>query len=163
MRIAPQKAPQAIPFPAPQSSPTPGPRLLILARILVFKKSSREARQARKAALDRRQDRIRMIAIRRTSHLTARYVQHNVQGVNAITYTEARAELASTIKRVCRDRTPVIITRKREDAVVMMSLADYESLTETAYLLRNPRNAKRLLDSIKQLDSGKGKERALLT
>jgi antitoxin YefM len=83
--------------------------------------------------------------------------------MNAITYTEARAELASTIKRVCRDRSPVIITRKREDAVVMMSLADYESLNETAYLLRNPRNAKRLLDSIKQLDSGKGKERALLS
>lgn len=83
--------------------------------------------------------------------------------MNAITYSEARAELASTIKKVCRDRAPVIITRKREDAVVMMSLADYESLTETAYLLRNPRNAKRLLDSIKQLESGKGKERALLT
>ncbi len=83
--------------------------------------------------------------------------------MNAITYSEARAELATTIKKVCRDRTPVIITRKREDAVVMMSLADYESLTETAYLLRNPRNAKRLLDSIKQLESGKGKERSLLT
>jgi antitoxin YefM len=83
--------------------------------------------------------------------------------MNAITYSEARAELASTIKRVCRDRAPIIITRKREDAVVMMSLADYESLTETAYLLRNPRNAKRLLDSIKQLEAGKGKARALLT
>jgi antitoxin YefM len=95
--------------------------------------------------------------------LTIIYVQHIVHIMNAITYSEARAELASTIKRVCRDRSPVIITRKREDAVVMMSLADYESLTETAYLLRNPRNAKRLLDSIKQLEAGKGKERALLT
>jgi len=45
----------------------------------------------------------------------------------------------------------------------MMSLADYESLNETAYLLRNPRNAKRLLDSVRQLDSGKGKAHALLT
>lgn len=90
-------------------------------------------------------------------------VQHIVHIMNAITYSEARAELASTIKRVCRDRAPIIITRKREDAVVMMSLADYESLTETAYLLRNPRNAKRLLDSIKQLEAGKGKARALLT
>lgn len=95
--------------------------------------------------------------------LTVGNVQHIVHIMNAITYSEARAELATTIKKVCRDRAPVIITRKREDAVVMMSLADYESLTETAYLLRNPRNAKRLLDSIKQLESGKGKERALLT
>ena len=83
--------------------------------------------------------------------------------MRAITYSEARAELATTIKRVCRDRAPVIITRKREDAVVMMSLADYESLNETAYLLRNPRNAKRLLDSVRQLDSGNGTAHTLLT
>ena len=94
--------------------------------------------------------------------LTIIDVQHIVHIVKAITYSEARAELATTIKRVCRDRAPVIITRKREDAVVMMSLADYESLTETAYLLRNPRNAIRLLNSIKQLGAGKGKKRALL-
>ena len=83
--------------------------------------------------------------------------------MNAITYSEARANLADTIKRVCRDRNPVIITRKREDTVVMMSLADYESLNETAYLLRNPRNAQRLLDAVKQLNEGKGKEHALLS
>jgi antitoxin YefM len=83
--------------------------------------------------------------------------------MHAITYSEARANLANTIKRVCRDRNPVIITRKREDTVVMMSLADYESLSETAYLLRNPRNARRLLDAVKQLEAGKGRERALVS
>ena len=83
--------------------------------------------------------------------------------MNAITYSEARANLADTIKRVCRDRNPVIITRKREDTVVMMSLADYESLNETAYLLRTPKNARRLLDAVKQLEAGQGKEHALLT
>jgi antitoxin YefM len=82
--------------------------------------------------------------------------------MNAITYSEARANLADTIKRVCRDRNPVIITRKREDTVVMMSLADYESLNETAYLLRTPRNARRLLDAVRQLETGRGKERELL-
>lgn len=81
--------------------------------------------------------------------------------MNAITYSEARANLAETIKRVCRDRNPVLITRKREDTVVMMSLADYEALNETAYLLRSPRNARRLLDAVKQLDAGKGREHAL--
>jgi antitoxin YefM len=82
--------------------------------------------------------------------------------MNAITYTEARANLASTIKQVCRDHEPIIITRKRENAVVLLSLEDYESLTATAYLLRNPRNARRLLDAVKELDEGRGKERRLV-
>jgi antitoxin YefM len=43
----------------------------------------------------------------------------------------------------------------------MISLDDYESLTETSYLLRAPRNARRLLDAIKELEEGKGKERRL--
>ncbi len=88
------------------------------------------------------------------------YVQYAVH-MTAITYTEARASFAETIRRVCQDHDPVIITRKREDAVVMMSLEDYESLTETAHLLRSPRNARRLLDSIKELEEGKGTERQL--
>ena len=82
--------------------------------------------------------------------------------MNAITYTEARANLANTIKRVCQDHNPIIITRKRENSVVMMSLEDYESLTETSYLLRSPKNARRLLNSIKELEEGRGRERSLL-
>jgi antitoxin YefM len=82
--------------------------------------------------------------------------------MNAITYTEARETLAETIRRVCQDHDPIIITRKREDSVVMIALDDFESLTETAYLLRSPRNTRRLLDSIKELEEGKGIERALV-
>lgn len=82
--------------------------------------------------------------------------------MNAITYTEARSDLANTIKRVCQDHNPIIITRKRENSVVMMSLDDYESITETAYLLRSPKNAQRLLDSIKALEDGRGRERSLI-
>ena len=74
--------------------------------------------------------------------------------MNAITYTAARENLASTMDQVCLDRTPVIITRKREQAVVMIALEDYESLQETAYLLRNPANAKRLLQSIEAAEKG---------
>jgi len=85
-----------------------------------------------------------------------------LSSMNAITYTEARETLAKTIRRVCRDHDPVVITRKREDSVVMMSLEDYESLTATAYLLRNSRNARRLLESIKELEEGRGKQRRLL-
>ena len=74
--------------------------------------------------------------------------------MNAITYTAARENLASTMDQVCLDRDPVIITRKREQAVVMISLEDYESLQETAYLLRSPANAKRLLESIEAAEKG---------
>ena len=81
--------------------------------------------------------------------------------MTTMTYSEARAKLAKTIARVCRDHAPVTITRKSEDTVVMMSLADYESLSETAYLLRSPKNARRLVEALSQLNKGKGKERKL--
>jgi len=81
--------------------------------------------------------------------------------MKAITYTAAREKLAETMQRVCEDRAPVVITRRRDQAVVMMALEDYEALEETAYLLRSPRNARRLRDAIDQLRAGKGKERKL--
>ena len=76
--------------------------------------------------------------------------------MKSITYAAARKNLASTINRVCEDNTPVIITRSPDQAVVMLSLSEYESLEETAHLLRSPANAKRLLRSIEQLECGKG-------
>jgi len=76
--------------------------------------------------------------------------------MQAITYTAARENLASTMSRVCSNHDPVIITRKRDQAVIMMSLEDYESLQETAYLLRSPANAKRLSEGIAQLERGQG-------
>jgi antitoxin YefM len=75
--------------------------------------------------------------------------------MKSITYTAARENLANTINRVCEDHAPVIITRNRDQAVVMMSLAEYESLQETAYLLRSPANAKRLLASLDAIKRGK--------
>ncbi len=81
--------------------------------------------------------------------------------MNAISYTAARENLASTMDRVCSDHTPVIITRNRDQAVVMLSLEDFESLEETAYLMRSPANAKRLLEAIHALESGKGVARAI--
>jgi antitoxin YefM len=76
--------------------------------------------------------------------------------MEAISYTAARENLAATMDKVCQDRSPVIITRKREQSVVMLSLEDYEALEETAYLLQSPANAKRLLDAKAALDSGQG-------
>ena len=55
--------------------------------------------------------------------------------MDAISYTVARANLSKTMERVCKDHVPVIITRKRESPVVMISLEDYQAMEETAYLL----------------------------
>jgi len=87
--------------------------------------------------------------------LTTLQLYSMLSTVKSITYTAARENLASTINRVCEDNSPVIITRNRDQAVVMLSLAEYESLEETAHLLRSPANAKRLLDSIDAIKSGK--------
>jgi len=81
--------------------------------------------------------------------------------MTAITYTAARENLASTMDQVCSDHDPVIITRNRDQAVVMLSLEDYESLQETAYLLRSPANARRLLGSIDSLNKRKNIKKAL--
>jgi antitoxin YefM len=81
--------------------------------------------------------------------------------MDAITYSTARAKLADTMDRVCDDHEPIIITRNGQQAVVMMSLDDFKSLEETAYLLRSPKNARRLLESIAALESGKGVKRRL--
>lgn len=67
----------------------------------------------------------------------------------------ARENLASTMDWICINHDPVIMTRKRDQAVVMLSLEDYESLQEIDYLLRTPTNATRLLDSIENLNAGK--------
>ena len=81
--------------------------------------------------------------------------------MNAITYSHARENLASTINAVCENHDPIIITKKGTDAVVMMSLQDFESMQATTYLLRSPKNAKRLIESIEQLNAVKGVEREL--
>ena len=81
--------------------------------------------------------------------------------MKAITYTAARESLASTMDHVCVDHDPVIITRNRDQAVVMMSLEDFESLQETAHLLRSPANARRLLDSISELKGSGGVAKSL--
>ena len=82
--------------------------------------------------------------------------------MNAITYTHARSQLAKTMEKVCDDHDPVIITRKNQRSVVMISLEDYQALEETAYLLRSPKNARRLLESVAELESGGGMERELV-
>ena len=72
----------------------------------------------------------------------------------AVTASEARKNLFPLIEQVNDDRTPVEITSRRGDAV-LMSRADYDALQETAQLLRAPANARRLLEALQQAASGK--------
>ena len=75
--------------------------------------------------------------------------------MDAITYTAARQNLAQTMDEVCENHTPVIITRQKAQPVVMMSLADFNSIQETAYLLSSPVNAERLRASVADAEQGK--------
>lgn len=76
--------------------------------------------------------------------------------MKTMSYTESRANYARVLDEVVNDREETIITRAGHEPVVIVSLADYESLRETAYLMRSPANARRLLDSIDRLESGAG-------
>jgi len=82
--------------------------------------------------------------------------------MDAITYSYARENLASMMKRVCDDNTPIIITRQKAKAVVMMSLEDYNAIEETAYLLRSKANADRLRTSIANARGGVFQKHALI-
>ena len=82
--------------------------------------------------------------------------------MDAITYSAARANLAKTMDRVCDEHEPIIITRNRGEAVVLMSLSDFNAEEETRYLLQSPANAKRLLESIARLKAGLGVEHELI-
>ena len=82
--------------------------------------------------------------------------------MRTISYTESRANYASVLDQVTNDREPVVITRTGHEPVVMISLEDYESLRETAYLLRSPANARRLLDAMERLEAGAGEIHELI-
>jgi antitoxin YefM len=82
--------------------------------------------------------------------------------VKTMTYSSTRANFAAAIDSVLDDREEVVITRAGRAPVVLVALDDYESLKETAHLLQNPANARRLLASIKRLEAGDGATRELL-
>ncbi len=81
--------------------------------------------------------------------------------MKTMTYTESRQRYAEVLNAVVDDHEEVVITRAGREPVVIVSLADYESLRETAYLLRSPANARRLLDSVERLEGGQGVVREL--
>jgi len=82
--------------------------------------------------------------------------------MNAFSYTYVRNHLAEVTDKVCQDHAPVVVTRQGAEAVVILSLEDYRSMEETAYLMRSPANAARLTESIASLARGEGRERPLI-
>ena len=81
--------------------------------------------------------------------------------MKTMSYSESRANYASVLDSVLDDREEVVITRAGREPVVLVALDEYESLKETAYLLRNPANARRLLGAIERLERGEGSEHDL--
>ena len=82
--------------------------------------------------------------------------------MKTMSYTESRARYAEVLDSVVNDREEVVITRAGHEPVVLMSLADFESLRETAYLMRSPANARRLLDAMERLETGRGEQHDLV-
>jgi len=82
--------------------------------------------------------------------------------MKVITYSDARQKLRELMDRVVADRTEVVVTRQKAEPVVVVSMSQWNAITETLHLLSTPRNAERLLSAIRQLDSGQGNERELI-
>ena len=82
--------------------------------------------------------------------------------MRAVSYSDARDNLKSMIDKVVSDRAPIAITRQRGEGAVLVSESEWASIEETLYLLRSPVNAKRLLDSIAELEAGGGEVHALI-
>lgn len=82
--------------------------------------------------------------------------------MNILTVSEARAGLKAVMDDVCTDHSPTVITRQSGEAVVILSLADFNSIEETLYLLGSPKNASRLLESLDQLKAGEARPRELI-
>jgi len=82
--------------------------------------------------------------------------------MDVLSFTDTRQNLKEVMDRVVKDHAPVVVTRQKAESVVMVSLADWNAMEETARLLSSPANAARLADAIAQLDAGKGVKRSLI-
>ncbi len=78
-----------------------------------------------------------------------------------VTYTEARANLAKLWDEIAQNRETVVITRRGSENVALISAAELASLEETAYLLRSPKNAERLLTTLLRVKKGEGEPQSI--
>jgi antitoxin YefM len=82
--------------------------------------------------------------------------------MDIVNYTDARQNLKGVMDRVVADMTEIVVTRQNGEAVVMVSLAEWNSINETLHLLSSPKNAERLLTAIRELEEGAGTEHELV-
>ena len=82
--------------------------------------------------------------------------------MDVMTYSTFRSNLASTLDRVNDNHKPVMITRQNGKPAVVMSLEDFNSYKETAYLMASPKNAQRLNDAIAQMEAGEGQPHEII-
>lgn len=82
--------------------------------------------------------------------------------MQTISYTAARGHFAQIMDQVCQDHAPIIVTRQKSESVVMISLQEYDSLLETVYLLRSPKNALRLKQAVDEIEQGATKSHKLI-
>lgn len=94
--------------------------------------------------------------------IDVRHIVLYIVHMQAINYSELRRNLKSHLDRVFNDHDPLIVTRKENENVVVISLEDYNSLTETQFLLSTEANAEHLMRSLKEARSGKTSERELI-
>ena len=76
--------------------------------------------------------------------------------MDVVNYSDARQNLKEIMDRVVADVTQIVVTRQKSEPVVVVSLAEWNSISETLHLLSSPKNAERLLTAIRELDEGKG-------
>lgn len=82
--------------------------------------------------------------------------------MDTISYTAFRQNLANILDKVNNDHTPLMITRQNGDPAIVMSVKDFKSYEETAYLMASPKNVKRLNHSIEQIENGLDRKRYLI-
>jgi len=82
--------------------------------------------------------------------------------MQTMTFSNMRQHLATAIDTVVDNHSPMIITRQNKDSVVIISLDDYRSIEETAYLMQSSTNASRLNNAISQLEANQGEVRELI-
>ncbi|MFG3496163.1 type II toxin-antitoxin system Phd/YefM family antitoxin [Streptomyces sp. NPDC047928] len=80
----------------------------------------------------------------------------------SISANEARQRFYPLIRQVNEDHVPIEVVSREHGDVVIMSAEDFRSWQETVYLLRSPRNAQILMESIAELDAGHGQARDLI-
>ena len=82
--------------------------------------------------------------------------------MQTVSYTEARDNLKKVMDKAASDRAPILITRQRGENVVMISADEWAGMEETLHLMASPANAKRLMESIAELEAGGGEVRELI-